>query len=197
MLTPEEKKLFPHADLVRESVGTDTRLFSKLFYRHKIANLLLPDNFIEVTGAQVYPSDDLSNGSIYRATRLFSELAPVNKNHSVFSQHIDRRYDAVMGSKESLCPCDICFSHREFHKSNSLDQRAKQISEEMINIGIVPPYSDPSDYCLTEKDTVIFFEIEHLDHLNLGNYLRALKDLRPNQQWALRVLDRYEKLLFL
>ena len=209
----QQKLYFPQSDLVKVDESSDKNWFARLFYRHKIASLLFPDNFINVTGSQVEPwerelIDEIKIGGttfknrVTRVHRLFSQMAHVPENHAVFSQHItvvgpdsigNERNDRTQ-EKVSLHDCVHCKAHREFHKSNDLQEKAINSASPMLDIGILPPIHDPSDYCLTEEGNIIFFEIDNFDEEVLGKHLSSLKNPNEMEENALRLLRRINEL---
>lgn len=206
LLTPNQKILFPQADLVREYETNDKNWFARLFYRHRVASLLFPDNFIDVVAAQVEPWQEnlineeqtemiVSREAKNRTHKLFSKLAVVNKDHAIFSQHMYGRYDIVDRTKISLCSCGHCASHRVLHDETLMAIKARDAGEEMGMIGIFPPCDDPSDYCLKENGDIIFFEVERFDSIRIRSHLQKLPNPKPNEKRALKLLDRLDQLL--
>lgn len=205
----QQKLWFPLADLVKIDESADKNWFARLFYRHKIASLLFPYNFINVLGAQVEPweknlIDEVTIGKTTlrerkrRVHRLFSQMASVPANHSVFSEHMDINLDIAVGDKKaekvSLHDCVDCKSHREFHKSNDLEKKVIETAFPMQEIGILPPIDDPSDYCLTTEGNMIFFEVNEFDEEVLGKHLSSLKNPNEMEEKALRLLCRFNEL---
>lgn len=193
-----QKLWFPSADLVRIDKSTDKNWFARLFYRHKIAQTLFPDNFINVVGSQVDPWQEelvkkvTIGGDDYtfqkeRVHRLFSEIASVPSSHAIFSEHMS-------ANGKSLHNCAQCIDHIDFHRSNDIVRKAIEVTLPMQKIGIYPPIDDPSDYCLTEKDKIIFFEIEDFDSESLGEFLRSLKLPTDAQKKALVLVKRFRSL---
>lgn len=194
IISRREKFNFPTADLVRITNGDNK--FMRIFYMHKIAQLLFPGQFINVIGARIVTRKSLEGEERQPldAIRnfLYSQQADVSSEHATFSAHMD-----IGGpGKVSLCRCGNCASHREFHHSNALAERAYADSFLMKAIGIMPPnYGDPSDYCLTREGKIVFFEIEFLNGERLKNHLSSLRRPNPNEQKALALVRRYNKLL--
>jgi len=202
-VSPEQKLWFPRSDLVRLDSSSDKNWFARLFYRHKIASLLFPNNFIEVVGAQVDPwernfiyelqiGDTTVKGLRDREHRLFSKMADVPGEHSKFSSHISL---SSKGRKVSICKCGDCIAHKEFHSTNDLEEKARRISAHMMKIGIMPPFTDLSDYCLTKEGNIIFFEIGSFEEKKLEMHLSSLGEKRSeNEETALRLLKRFNVL---
>lgn len=197
-VNPQEKLLFPGADLVRVNNPLRRRSLwvpgiiegrkeyaRLLFYKHKIAQTLFPGNFPDVVGARTEGEDE------DRTDALFSRKANIPDEHSTFSAHIivnDQR------EKVSACLCSSCVSHRAFHRSNALFERAIKTSTSMEMIGIRPDYvRDPSDYCLTKEENIIFFEVK-INVAELERHLSSLKSLSFNEREALVLVKRYNEL---
>lgn len=209
----QQKLWFPSADLVKIDQSRDKNWFARLFYRHKIAQLLFPDNFINVVAAQVDPwqeqlVDEFTIGKRVfkeqksREHKLFSKMALVPATHAVFSEHMDINMDISSedggsdsrSEKVSLHDCADCNSHRVFHISNGLEQKAMDIAPPMQKIGIHPPTHDPSDYCLTKEGDIIFFEVQNFQEEQLETHLSSLKSRTENEETALRLLKRFDAL---
>lgn len=208
-LNPKQKLWFPSADLVKIDESTDKNWFARLFYRHKIASLLFPDNFIEVVGAQVDPWEknlvhETRMGEAtfrepkQRIHRLFSKMASVPENHAVFSEHMDINFGTGSSDRESekvsLHDCVHCKSHREFHRLSDIKQKAIDIASPMQKIGILPPSQDPSDYCLTREGNIVFFEINDFDEEVLEAHLSSLSNPNEMEERVLVLLHRLNEL---
>lgn len=194
---------FPHADLYRIESTRDRTYFVRLFLKHKIASLLFPNNFITVVGSQSdRPTTDLQTEQIAlpnimsgqrfleRGISLFSCLASVPKDHSVFAAHF-KLSDKVSRGKSSSCRCEVCVRHNRFHKSTEIYRIANQLGSRAARIGIYLPDEDSSDFCLINGE-VIFFEIESINPHMIWKYLINITNPTDNEQSALRLLDRYE-----
>jgi hypothetical protein len=199
-VSPEQKFLFPQADLVRVESCDDPFWFQRLHKRYKIAELLFPEHFIEVVGSQIIPPEPVigqSEGFDGRMTTyherrdqlLYSKLAPVDTNHAVYASHIILNKGRF---KESVCTCVTCKDHRHFHKRHDLARKAERFNDRIKHCGIKVPDCDPSDYCLGPNG-IIFFETEELDRHILRSYLENLHNPNDNQQLALRLLDRMDQ----
>lgn len=201
----QERLWFPSADLVRIDKSEDKNWFASLFYRHKIAQLLFPDNFINIVAAQVDPwqeqlldefiiGEEVFRQQKSREHRLFSQMAQIPAAHAVYSAHMgfDKYEDRL--EKISKHGCVDCESHRKFHVLENLERKARVASEPMLEIGIQPPTYDPSDYCLTEGGKIVFFEIDGLDRKILENFLSSLKAPTNSQREAQRLLNRFKHL---
>lgn len=180
--TPNTGELlqFAQADLVKQWLENDARGAIKEFYRLKIAELLFPTRFIQVIGANSFKNDELLSELMRLVTfldepndrtniqGLFSKSAGVNPDHAVFSSH------ATLGEngKSSQCNCSQCSNHREFHSDYHLPILAKHHAKEMKKAGIVPPYDDPTDYCLAANGNLLFFEVEGFAPLLALQYLK-------------------------
>lgn len=213
-VSPQERLWFRHADLVRVDgpwiVGPVDmkKIFARLFYKHKIAELLFPDNFIHVVAARtevrkvLYEDRMLSTKTHKvhkllesRTNTLFSQKADIPVEHSTFSEHMITDSDGKQG-KVSSCQCNDCISHREFHSSSALAEKAEEVSIPMRRIGVVPAYfGDPSDYCLTGKGNIVFFEIDNFDNTALAEYLSSLENPDSREKEALILINRHTQLL--
>lgn len=201
-VSEEQKLLFPRADLVRIEGSIDKNWAAKLFYRHEIASLLFPNNFIEVIAAQVDPWDDgLLESSFLdsqefkkakeREHRLFSKIAEVSSDHATFSSHMNFGTSGDEIIKLSNHNCEGCKIHRKFHKSKNLEKEATKVALDMQKIGINPPINDPSDYCLNAERNIVFFEIDEFDGDKLHKYLSSLVTPNENEKKALSLLRRF------
>lgn len=160
---------FPQAELVRREVTSDRYWFARLFYTHKTAKLLFPDNFIDVVAAQKgwgkrNPESDLME---FRPT-LMSKVAYVDTDHAVFSLHMDQEN---YGGKISLCKCGACQAHRTFHKDNNLEVLARRTRDDIAPSGIYVPSDYLTDYCLSRDAKIIFFEIDGFSPESLRHYI--------------------------
>lgn len=214
-VNPQERLWFPHADLVRldkpkiEGVVGDKNRFKRLFYRHKIAQALFPDNFINVVAARTETREGLYEDRMLstkthklhkllksRRDMFFSQKADISIEHSTFSAHMRPGYE--LNEKVSSCKCNDCISHRTFHFSSALAEKANEVSISMRRIGVSPAYfDDPSDYCLTGKGNIVFFEIDEFefDSTVLEKYLSSLGNPNSREKEALMLINRYNKLL--
>jgi hypothetical protein len=102
-----DKKRFPNADLIRiDNSSKDRHWFGRLYYRHKIAHLLYPDNFINVVAVTVdsFKKDSFEevsySGSFNKEVELFSKVAPVSPDHAIYSSHM--RINPDTRNKESM-----------------------------------------------------------------------------------------------
>lgn len=210
----QERLWFPHADLVRldgpwiVGVVDIKNNFARLFYRHKIAQILFPDNFINVVAARTEVREALYEDRMLstkthrvhkllesRTNALFSQKADIPVEHSTLSAHMRLDPDRKQ-SKVSSCECNDCISHRKFHLSSALVDKAKEVSIPMRGIGVVPSYlGDSSDYCLTGKGNIVFFEIDNFDREALGKHLSSLNNPNSREKEAQILIDRYNKLL--
>lgn len=205
-LTPQEKCLFPEADLVREEKEVDRFWFARLFYKHKIAHLLFPEHFMEVVGAQIDPPSNQEFSYPYqigenvysepkeRIQRLFSKRVAVDPNHAIYASHMKLVEDGERGLfKKSICECSPCTLHRQFHEENKIAERAITSSCFLEDKGIGIDFMDSSDYCLVNNN-IVFFEIDGFMSSILEKYLLGLKKPTPTEQQALRLLKRYRAL---
>lgn len=195
-LNDQERLRFPHAQLKKDD-GDPFRFhpywYALSFYRHKIASLLFPENFIEVTGTT---KDSASSTAIY------SKIAPVPPEHAVYSAHI-RCVEIALNkypyglwiNKRSLCQCESCISHRNFHNLQNLASKARSLAKNIAKTGILVPSNDRSDYCLDSKGNIVFFEIDGFESVRLRDYLDFSKNHTQGQSRASRLLERYERLL--
>lgn len=189
LVSTEQRLLFPHADLAREENLMDRFWFARLFYAHKIASLLFPDNFIEVVGSQnKFVRDD--NPPQFKMT-LLSKTAEVNPDHATFSDHVVTGAKFGMLRKVQICKCGACIRHRKFHRDNNLKAKAGVEEIKMEKVGIRVP-QDKTDYCLGQNG-IVFFEMDGFDRKTLRRYLEGLAS--PNEHAALRLLDRYDQSL--
>lgn len=204
LATREQRKLFPTAQLVKEDVARERSWFARAYYQHKICKLLFPANFIEVSGSQVDPPDEwdieeykfdgklISRTYVPRIHMIYSKQAELLDDHAKFSAHMTKASAGI--GKASVCDCEDCYHHRDFHRELHLKDQAKKLSEQAVKIGIGLPDDDPSDYCLTENG-IIFFEIDMIVVPELREYLLSLREPSFDQRYALRLLNRYEALL--
>lgn len=190
-LSDGERKLFPDADVVRESRTTDEFWAERNFYRHRLVQLLWPDLFIHAVGANkaALPKPIVDNDLISQSevavpyvTRLFSKYASVPDDHSIFSAHVNNL------EKLSLCGCDVCVRHRKFHGQHDLQFRAHEKSVEFEDTGVMLPWRDPTDYCQSEKG-IVFFEIDMIFREKLAAIFDTL-DLADDEKSRARALLR-------
>lgn len=197
-VSSQERLWFPHADLVRldkPRMAGDKNRFARMFYSHKIAQILFPNNFINVVAARVDRDKDSDKyRTTSRTNMLYSQKADIPIEHSTFSAHMELPYRAFQ--KVFSCRCSDCTSHRAFHLSNALAEKAEEVSIPMGKIGILPAYSgDPSDYCLTGQGNIVFFEIDVFNDKALGEYLSSLENPNSREKEALVLINRYNELL--
>ncbi len=169
---------FPTADLVREGRSSwSTRVDAKLlYYTHRIAGLLFPGHFIDVTGARMQGG----------CPQLFSHKAPVPREHTPYSNHSYK----ITQPKRSGCDCDDCKTHREFHASHQLANRAAEFLERSKEIGIYPEANDITDYCETAEGKLIFFELGIAHRRCKEALLRGQHPDLQNVERVLPLLDR-------
>ncbi len=179
-LTPDESRLFPLADLVKNehphTRTNDAFWPARLFYMHRVAHLVFPNTFIQVTDCtlskQMITEETLPWGETARIHHakefsLYSKRAEVHPDHAPYSA--DMTLDNEM-QKVSVCSCRACSAHRQFHEDNQMEERARQKASQLSEAGIFVPTDDPSDYCLSADD-VLFFEIDRLRTDVLQDYL--------------------------
>lgn len=194
-VSDDEKALFSRADLVRVDRVADPSWFTRLYYKHKVASLLYPDNFIEVVGAravslpllvptQTRQSEEIQNHNLY------SQMAKVNPDHATYADHLTLVVGEGKLYKDFTCSCVACVRHGQEHDGRDMAKLAQEASDFISPSGIVPPTDDPGDYCLTDRG-VIFFELKSFDPIQLKKSLTILEGIAPNQQVALSLLDRY------
>lgn len=189
----EDAVRFPNADLMRVDQSADKHWFARLYYRHKIAKLLFPKHFIEVVGAQISledPNDKEYDHPAYPFA-LFSKDGQVDPEHAVFSSHMRT---SITEGKVSSCKCIPCVDHRKFHLENGLAIRAVEVYDETSKTGIIPAYQDPSDYCLSSDESIIFFELDGFDKLAVGKYLQSIENPTNAQIQAMEYLGRFNAL---
>jgi hypothetical protein len=187
-VSKEQKLVHPDADLVKIAI-TDNQPINHplaIYYRHQMAQLLFPNNFIDVVGVKFTSYDR----SIH--FELFSKLAPVNPDHAVFSAHMD--YYRQDNDKDSRCKCEICARHRGEHGWRSWFKNRNTPIHKMKEIGIFPDTTDPSDYCYTPNG-VLFFELEGLEPKTLQNHLDRLKNPSEEEQKAGKLLTIYKEVI--
>ncbi len=177
----EWRRHFPTADLVREECSSwskqvDAKL---LFYAHRVAGLLFPGHFIDVTGARMQGG----------ATQLYSRRADVPEEHATYCNDI---VALPMRAKHSSCSCEQCARHRAFHESQDLQKKAWLLAERLFEYGISVPTSDCTDYCQTSAGKVVFFELG-LNHHNCSHRLEQQPiACRATQEHVLHLLKRIE-----
>ena len=186
----EERIHFPQADLVRKESSRDRHWFARLYYRHKIASLLFPDNFITVVGASRLQQVSRGEDSLY------SKEANAGLDHAVFSAHmrqVDHEVNGriVRSDKGSTCECMACTRHRIEHLE--MQNEALEFSRQLLPVGLRLDDKDPSDYCLV-NGKLVFFEIEDLDPAALRNYLTSLRSATVDKQTVFDYVKRYQKL---
>ncbi len=187
-----ERIAFPNGDLVKVDYSRDELLFARLFYKHKIASLLLPDNTITVVGTVIDRPEVDEGPHISPTIRQISQMAPVSSDHAIFSQHtgVD-----VNHQKNNVCECEVCRNHREYHLNNSLEKRALAFARGASEIGVGFPADDPTDYCLNEeKDTVLFFEIDRFDVRQVMQFLSHIAQPTRAESQAFHLAVRYKEL---
>lgn len=170
----------PRADLIREEGSAHAkRMDAKiLFYGHRIAHLLFPENTIEVTGATM-------QGGI---TQLFSRIADVPPEHAQYSKDI---YRMGMEPKHSACKCEACTVHRNYHAANGLVQKAGETAKVMAEFGIYGHSSDITDYCMKPNGEIVFFELDVMPRKTEERVRASNLAVRDD---VLRVLQRYQEL---
>jgi hypothetical protein len=183
---------FPHAELARVETTADRSFFAKLFYWHKIASLLFPENFIVTVGSHHQPDiTRIQEHEIpYYISTLLSVEAEVDPNHARYSAHMK----TYTHKKVSVCGCEACGSHRNSHEEQGLAIRAEDASTKMSDIGLIPPYDDPSDYCLSATGNVVFFEVEYLRITPLQDFIDSLQNPTQAQAQAGIYLGRLKTL---
>lgn len=189
--TPENKLNFPRCDLVKSEDAEDPLHHKKVYYQHKIAQALFPNNFIEVVGSAVCPP--YPKLTFPRSHLIFSKKAEVDKSHAVYSAHMGLYNDFKETIKRSTCECSDCTSHRDFHAHSGLHYEALSVFNRCLEIGLKLPYRDSSDYCMGENG-IVFFEITHLDPDKLGCHLRGIRNRSTAEQNALNFLERYQQI---
>lgn len=189
---------YPNADLVRVENSDHPLIFMTRFYAHRIASELFSSYFIQTYGAR---RTDV-HVPIFRMKYnhyLYSKLAQVPRDHAIFTAHVVFRSlaeehdwtDTVI--KDSTCKCSACHRHRKFHKDNKLKDQASYMFTRFADIGIIPD-NDFTDYCLTDRGNLIFFEVDSIDINRLRPFLESIKDPNQRQRHALRMLNRYQEL---
>lgn len=170
----------PRADLVREEGSAHAKKMDAkiLFYGHRIAHLLFPENVIEVTGATM-------QGGV---TQLFSRIADVPPEHARYSRDI---YRIGMDPKHSGCRCEACTVHREYHKTNGLEQKADETAKVMAEFGIYGHSADITDYCMKPNGEIVFFELNVIPRLTEERVRASNLAVRDD---VLRLLERYQEL---
>ncbi len=149
-----------------------------LYYGHKIAHLLFPNNTINVTGAR------MEEGS----TILYSRLSTVPEEHAIYSMH-----SRVEGKdKVSDCPCEPCTKHRKFHEENVKKQEVLRTAKSMNASGIWVPREDPTDYCKSTEGHIIFFEHEISTYACENSLLYRLSSEQERLQ---KLIERYNQLM--
>lgn len=108
------------------------------------------DGQVLPTSEQVFP---------FSRHTMFSKKAKVPDEHAVYCAHmkLNQFIEDEHVNKISLCDCPTCQSHRQFHEKHDLANKAKRIHFD----GIYLPNNDPSDYCLSKTNDIVFFEIMH------------------------------------
>lgn len=184
-LSEEEKLYFPHADLVREERVDDLHWFARVFYIHKIAHTLYPEHFIDVVGvSQPVPGETFS---------LYSRKIPVPEEHATFASHMRLVQTGSHIEKRSVCGCQDCINHRQFHRTNRVVGSAIELHWSLQNTGLAVHFNDQSDYCLN-GDRVVFFEIDFFSAKMLRNNLISQHHPTEAQLLAQTFLDRYDAL---
>lgn len=197
-LSDQERIRFPHAQLKKDSDRdpyiSNPYWYALCFYRHKIASLLFPDNFIAVIGT----TKEVTTSNV----AIFSQIAAVPPEHAVYSAHmryveiaLNKHPYGLSINKRSLCQCETCISHRNFHNQQNIASKARSLAKKISQSGILTPYDDRSDYCLNDQGKVVFFEIAGFEPTKLINYLDSLKNPSQNQLRAPVLLKRYQQLI--
>ena len=181
---------FSQADLVKsETLGAfDKDRFARLYYRHKIAELLFPGNIIQVVGASSTHNEESDDpwGPKY-VHRLWSRRAVVPTGHAKYSAHMDKSNNTL-----KRCTCPICIRHHaRFHTSN-LERRARRLSKHAEAMGIELPSWDETDYCLGPNG-ILFFEVDGIDVHTLWTYLTSTSREPSVTSLCLKYLDRYHQ----
>lgn len=174
-IAEQEKILFPQADLTRLEFSDRPFHHKLLFYKHRIAQLLYPDQFIEVVGAMAKAKPDCGNAFV-KDHLLFSKKAHVPAEHAIFAAHMEIDERGPRRLKRSMCACSVCDSHRKFHRDHDIAMKAFVDSSEFHRRGITVPWDDVSDYCMSYKGKILFFEIEGLDYRVLQNNVDDVED---------------------
>lgn len=197
-LGSHEQVWIPRANLVRVE-NTDFPLaFKQRFYAHRIASILFPDYFIDVHGAR----REEVHWPLFRMkfnNSLYSTEAAVPKEHAIFAKHTTFNAESeeldwtVHIEKVSTCKCTNCKNHRQFHKDQKLQEQARYMFRCFADKGIIPD-NDLTDYCITEKGNILFFEVDFINANLLRPFLESIKNPNQRQKHALRILNRYQKL---
>lgn len=147
MWSAKDQTLWPKAELRKvESHGIAGTHFGVIYYWHKIASLLFPNNFPEMIGASIRYSTD----------QLFSRMAPVHPGHAKFTVSCG---EGQGGRKSPDRTSETCMEHYRFHQEHNLEARAKELSDEVSPWGIGVPAHDITDYCLSATGDIVFFEV--------------------------------------
>src|SRR5688572_25329406 len=121
--TNRERGLYAGADLVKKASTNDRFWFARWFYRHKIASLLFPQNFINVVAAtRVKPEPEVYEYKIGKMSGreynpalnlLYSKLANIPAEHATYSAHTTLELSQQLGKvvKASRCTCTDCAIH--------------------------------------------------------------------------------------
>lgn len=201
-LTPAEKALFPKAELVREEERcTDAYWSARLFYRHRLATVLSPGNFIHIVAATsteakpAYTCEVIGQDVIMPAEyniQLYSKKANVPDEHAIYSLHMSDK--GGMG-KRSMCDCTVCKDHRIFHAVEDMERLAYDENEVLRKKGITVPWHDPTDYCYTYENKLVFFEIESLDVPVIEASIKEADLTQDDREYVQMILARYASLM--
>lgn len=209
-LGPDQRKLFPRADLVREEEAQAPRHFQLMFYAYKIPYTLFPQNFVEPVGSQ---ADQFTRtrrlGGLRRLSGLFdllgtgstfliyTRMAPVPFEHAQYAADME-----VKKGKKVPHNCTLCQKHHDFHEErvnrDIFWQRVKQIEEAgfTLPIGRSGRPFDHSDFCFDSQDNPIFFETEDFSPDQCRHYLRRQGMWNETHQRVFKYIARYEQLYY-
>jgi|SRR3989344_2950627 len=185
-----DKLWFSQADLVKsETLGAfDKDRFARLYYRHKIAELLFPGHIIQVVGASSTHSEESDHlrGPKY-VHKLWSRRADVPDGHVSYSSHMDKSNNRL-----KRCTCPDCERHYTQFHTKSLKQKARRLSMRAEEVGITLLAWDETDYCLGPNG-ILFFEVDGIDVYTLWTYLTRTSREPSVTRLCLNYLDRYQK----
>ncbi len=175
------------ADIVRVERHHEKSLARRLELELRIAGMLFPGQFPEVTGSETLtpsytrtsfwdkPLAAFKNRFELPTHRLYSKLVLTDQpGHDLFSLHMLKE----KGKEIVMHDCANCVEHRQFHAREGLEDRAKVFAEKAQEYGItLPKPSDWSDHCLVNQ-RLLFFEVEDINTVHLIDKLRNSAD--PN-----------------
>lgn len=190
-VTIKGKEVFPRCrDVVRVSQGSYLRTARQMFYYHKLAQFLFPDNFIHISRLiEFVVPESRVNKELYeslsrpiREQRIYSrfeETTPTCKDFVEKYYALKKKRGHKFGLGEYRLPIEL-----KDHPHLQLVERARPFIEEMKKAGICVN-DHPVNIAQTLDGRIIFFEIHDIDSIELSKYLQRLPPAKRKKAKAL------------